>query len=126
MARQQTLQQERASHAWQAVENVDTKSFKKEYGSLVRGLPAMIQTDGLAHTLAFLKAKGKEHHLSAYQTISSWALRQDKQKGDLILHLLNCETNEYRRIANETLAYLQWLKRFVEAKGWKSDENGDK
>lgn len=122
MSQQQTLQQKRASHAWHAVEEVDKKSYKKDYGSLVRGLPAMIQTDGLAHTLAFLKAKGKDHHVSAYGTISRWVLGElGKGQGDLLEHLLNCSTIDYRRATSEALAYLQWLKRFVEARGWKSE-----
>jgi CRISPR-associated protein Cmr5 len=125
MTNQQTLQQERASHAWEAVEVVDRKkSIQKEYGSVVRGLPAMIQTDGLAHTLAFLKAKGKEHHLSAYNAVSTWVMQHMNQTGDLLEFLLKCSTNEYRQATTEALAYLHWLKRFVEAKGWKSEDNG--
>lgn len=131
MTQQQTLQQKRAAHAWNAVEQVDKQSFKKDYGSLVRGLPSMIQTDGLAHTLAFLKAKGKDkkesesHHLSAYRTVSQWVLSELGKSGDLLETLLQCSTNDYRRATSEALAYLHWLKRFVEAKGWKN-ENGDR
>jgi CRISPR-associated protein Cmr5 len=125
MTQQQTLQQKRAAHAWSAVEQVDRKSFKKDYGSLVRGLPAMIQTDGLSHTLAFLKAKGKDHHKSAYGTLSQWVMSEIGKDGDLLEHLLSCGTNEYRRATSEALAYLHWLKRFVEAKGWKN-ETGDR
>ncbi|MDW8172388.1 MAG: type III-B CRISPR module-associated protein Cmr5 [Anaerolineae bacterium] len=125
MTQQQTLQQRRAAHAWEAVEQVDKKSFKKDYGSLVRSLPAMIQTDGLAHTLAFLNAKGKEHHKSAYNTVSQWVMSQLGKSGNLLEALLEFSTNDYRRATSEALAYLHWLKRFVEAKGWKN-ENGDK
>lgn len=127
MSNQQTLQQKRAQNAWEAVEAVDKQSFKEYYGSLVRGLPAMIQTNGLAHTLAFLKSKGKAHHQSAYDTLGAWVISQLKQpdKQDLLTYLLECQTNDYRRATTEALAYLQWLKRFVEAKGWKN-EDGDR
>ncbi len=125
MSQQKTLQQKRASHAWEEVEQIEGTSFKKDFGSLVRGLPAMIQTDGLAHTLAFLKAKGKDHHNKAHDIVGRWVLGQKDQKGDLLLYLLSCDTTEYRRTTTEAMAYLHWLKRFVEAKGWKNDENGD-
>jgi CRISPR-associated protein Cmr5 len=123
MTQQQTLQQKRAAQAWKDVEGVDKESYKKEYGSLVRGLPAMIQTDGLAHTLAFLKAKGKgdpNQHTKAYQHVSASVL---EGKPDLLEHLLSCDTSEYRRLTVEALAYLHWLKRFVEAKGWNKDDS---
>ncbi len=116
---QQTLQQERAKHAFGKVENAAKTKSAKEYGSLVRGLPAMIQTDGIGAALAFLKAKGKEHHLSAYGHLDDW-LRQPKQfnfQGDLLEWLLTQPTSVYRQVANEAVAYLLWLKRFAEAKG---------
>jgi len=116
---QQTLQQRRAGHAFKKVEGATKTKSAKEYGSLVRGLPAMIQTDGIGATLAFLKAKGKEQHLSAYGHLDDW-LGQDDQfgfKADLLEWLLTQPTPVYRQVANEAIAYLLWLKRFAEAKG---------
>lgn len=124
---QQTLQQERAKHAYARVNVLETvpPARQKKYGSLVRGLPAMIQTDGLGATLAFLQAKGEEHHLYAYSHLGDW-LTQPEQfdfKGDLLAWLLNQSTSVYRQVTNETLAYLVWLKRFAEAKNWSDDPN---
>lgn len=119
---QQTLQQQRAAHAWQQVEKVAQSD--KEYGSLVRGLPAMIQHDGLAPTLAFLKAKGKNkedtHYCRAYKQLSDWVKSQisfGKNSDDLLECLINNGSTTYRHATTEALAYLSWLKRFVEAKG---------
>jgi CRISPR/Cas system CMR-associated protein Cmr5 small subunit len=43
---QQTLQQKRAQHAYGKVKALDERTTQvKEYGSLVRGLPAQIQID---------------------------------------------------------------------------------
>lgn len=126
-SRQQTLQQERAANAWAAVEEVEQRysKAKKEYGSLVRGLPALIQTDGLGQTLAFLKAKGKgedaNHHSIAYQHLNGWVMAQLGAKGDLLESLLQTDSATYRRATSEALAYLQWIKRFAEAKDWQSD-----
>lgn len=66
LSNQQTLQQQRAASAFQQVEMIDqdrtiSDKQKKEYGSLARGLPAMIQIDGLGHALAFLKAKASNN-----------------------------------------------------------------
>lgn len=125
-SQQQTLQQERAKHAWQKVKDVEEGQLKeeqrKEYSSLVRGLPAMIQHDGLAPALAFLKAKGKEHHKTAYAQLQSWMRLQMGFQDDLIEFLLDNNSLTYRQATTEALAYLNWLKRFTEAKGW--SDNG--
>jgi CRISPR-associated protein Cmr5 len=124
---QQTLQQQRAAHAWQQVEQADGElkgQTRKEYGSLVRGLPAMIQHDGLAPTLAFLKAKDKNkqntHHWRAYEQLSDWVKSQvtfEVKSNDLLECLIKNGSKTYRHATTEALAYLSWLKRFAEAKG---------
>ncbi len=125
-SRQQTLQQERAASAWNNIESVRTA--QKDYGSLVRSLPAMIQSDGLAPALAFLKAKAKnnEHsyHMVLFHHISDWVMARMVAQGDLLEALMHCDTADYRRAAVETLAYVSWLKRFAEAQGW-GDATGD-
>ncbi len=121
---QQTLQQKRASHAWDEVESLSDQPGKvtlKEYGSLVRSLPAMIQNDGLAPTLAFIKAKGKPHHLKAYEQLSNWMQHQDcpaRIQGNLLEYTIKQPSTVYRQVMAEVQAYLSWLKRFVEAKDW--------
>lgn len=125
MSQQQTLQQQRAAHAWEQVEAISqtfNKDKRKEYGSLVRGLPAMIQHDGLAPTLAFLVAKDKHKHDSyywkAYSQLSDWVTKQLGIKGDLLEYLIKNDSATYRYASTEALAYLSWLKRFAEAKGF--------
>jgi CRISPR-associated protein Cmr5 len=128
---QQTLQQRRAKHAWECIEHVDQKvpdKTKKKYGSLVRGLPQLIQTDGLGQMLAFLQAKAgddsnSEHGL-AYAHIASWINTEFKLNNNKLLEwLLDQSTADYRRTTAEVLAYVNWLKRFAEAKGWKGEDN---
>jgi CRISPR-associated protein Cmr5 len=121
---QQTLEQRRAAQAWNQTERVDKSLSKKEYGSLVRGLPAMIQTDGLGQTLAFLKAKDKDEHRAAYTNLKEWLAGEFGFTDDLLPWLINQPSDVYRRVTSETQAYLLWLKRFAEAKGWKNEENG--
>lgn len=121
---QQTLQQRRAAHAHAKVTGIERAAFAKEYGSEVRRLPAMIQTDGLGAALAFLLAKGKDQHKEVYHHIEEW-LRQPEQfgfTGDLLEWVLKQPTPVYRQIASETLAYVGWLKRFAEAKDLKAPQ----
>jgi CRISPR-associated protein Cmr5 len=126
---QQTTQQKRATDAYNKVEQIKAlrdDKIKKEYGSLVRGLPAMILTDGLGQALAFLLAKAKEEtnaHSYAYKHLSSWVCSwAGHANQDLLELVLSKSTSEYRQYTNESLAYLHWLKRFVEAANLKSDE----
>jgi len=124
---QQTLQQKRAAHAWGCIEKVS--SNQKSYGLLVRGLPSLIQSDGLGQTLAFLKAKagGKQdkEHMVVYNHITAWVQQELNVKGDFLEWLLGQSSTEYRRATVEVLAYLNWIKRFAEAKGWQ-DEGADR
>ncbi len=56
----QKLEQFRAAEAWRAAKKAKEKfpNTYKEYISLVKKLPALISTNGLGQTLAFLAAKG--------------------------------------------------------------------
>jgi len=122
---QQTTEQRRAAQAWKDIQGVDKTSYKKDYGSLVRGFAAMIQQDGLGSALAFLQAKGKEHHLMLDKHLSAWVLKEmgeSSPNGKLLQWLLTQDSTTYRRAATETLAYLGWLKRFAEAQGWSDEE----
>lgn len=125
---QQTLQQKRAAHAWACIEKVPA-GVQKKYGSLVRGLPSLIQSDGLGQTLAFLKAKagGKQdkEHMVAYNHVAAWMQQELGVQGDFLEWLLKQSSTDYRRATAEVLAYLNWLKRFAEAKGWQ-DEGADR
>lgn len=122
MSQQQTLQQKRAAKAYEQVSRISSK----EYGSLVRGLPAMIQGDGLGQTLAFLQAKRKPHHLDAYHHLQEWIAMQPQFSdvgSDLLVWLLKQNSDTYRQVTTEAQGYLTWLRRFVEARGLGDEVN---
>lgn len=127
---QQTLQQQRAKHAWADVDGLKNANYRNEYGTIIRGLPAMILRDGLGHTLAFLQSKkDKPEHKAVYKQISTWVckrLANDESLDLLEGWLLKKSSSDYRRATTEALAYVHWLKRFVEAKGWKSSESDNR
>jgi CRISPR-associated protein Cmr5 len=121
-----TLEQQRATRAWECVDEVTSKSqdFKKKYGSLARKVPTLILTNGLGQTLAFLKAKGKndpaDEHTVLFRHLSRWVLSQvapssPATNGDLLQWVLQNDSASYRRATVEALAFLTWLKRFAEA-----------
>jgi CRISPR-associated protein Cmr5 len=123
----QTLQQKRAQRAWEDVQSVRSKPDPDRYGSLVRGLPAMIKSQGLAPTLAFLDAKGKPHHKAAHSHLSRWVLGQlgAGNEQSLLEWVIKQDSAMYRRATTEAIEYLTWLKRFAEASDLGSVE-GDK
>lgn len=114
----------RAEAAWKAVQEI--AATDKEYGSLAREMPTLIQVNGLAQTLAFLKAKNKPHHphhQNMFQHLSDWVCQQLRLgQGDLLENILRMDSQLYRRATAESLAFLQWLKRFAESKIEKSED----
>jgi CRISPR-associated protein Cmr5 len=104
----------RAEAAWKAVQEI--AATDKEYGSLAREMPTLIQVNGLAQTLAFLKAKNKTHHQNMFKHLSGWVCQQLGLQSNLLESVLGMDSQLYRRATAESLAFLQWLKRFAEAK----------
>lgn len=114
------LDRRRAEVAWQAIQEI--AATDKEYGSLAREMPTLIQVNGLAQTLAFLKAKNKTHHQNIFNHLSGWVCQQLGFQSDLLESVLGMDSQLYRRATAESLAFLQWLKRFAEAKIEKSED----
>lgn len=138
----QTMEQARAKRAWENVSQLDSapSDKQKKYGSWARGLPALIQTNGLGQALAFLKAKGEndpgKHQTLLYRHLARWVflrltgsddpqpLPGNRTTGDLLEWLIHQDSGVYRRATTEALAYALWLRRFAEAKGWSDDQGG--
>ncbi len=126
------LDRSRAMHAWNSIQSVKCQTYKTEYGRLARKIPTLIQVNGLAQTLAFFKAKGKENDpksrkeqfVQVFNHLSEWICnnRLEPGTGDLLDRVLQMDSNKYRFVTNEALAFLQWLKRFAEAELGSEDE----
>ncbi len=112
----QTLEQERAEYAWAKV-----KGQNGNYRSLVKSAPAMVMTNGLMQTLAFLQGKGQKqkHHKDLLVDITGWL----KEKGILsetdfskvMSELYKKSSSEYQRATEEAMAILRWLRHLVDA-----------
>jgi CRISPR-associated protein Cmr5 len=116
---QQTKDQERAAKAWAYVREVHGRAYQKDYKSLAQKLPSYILTNGLGQTLAFLKAKGKgnraDQHEVLFEHLSEWVTSQVGGGNDLLKWVMERDSVAYRRAVTETLAFVNWLKRFAEA-----------
>lgn len=126
-SQRRTIEQERAQQAWKAIDEMRTTGKENDYGSRAKNLPSMIQTNGLGAAMAFLLAKAgkpgtkdyKLHEHMLYQHISRRVVMESPYD-DLMDLIRQADTDAYRRATAEAIAFSIWLKRYVEAEGWKA------
>ena len=128
----QTMQQQRAAYALEAVEKVVARINAKaphdllkasEYLSYASAFPAMIKTNGLGQAAAFYCSKGKGHDSKAhaydtlYKTLSDWLGKEGQpyEKLDLIKGITSEEMPSYMQAQAEALMLLDWVKKFAKA-----------
>lgn len=126
----QTLDQRRAAHAWNAIATLKQcgENERKEYAGEAKKLPIRIMTSGLGQALAFLlaKAKDKKPNLTLlHEHLTDWSLRERGLPGpigrSLLESVIKGNSDFLRQATDEVLAYLQWLNRFAEAEGMRDD-----
>ena len=123
MAEIKSLEQKRAKLAWEFVQFVkdNRRDKQKEFKSVMRKLPAMILTSGLAQTIAFHLGKdiGKPEHEVIDNLAIALSELTDYFKGKTAKELqiaLNDEDHEVHiMLTREALKYATWLKRLAEA-----------
>ena len=122
------IEQGRATHAYKAVDNVEEK-YKKKYKTAAKKAPVLVKTNGLGQTLAFIKSKGGKYDQTKkkiikngydifYEQIGEWlrsdAVNQSVPDGELVKEVIQLESHVYRQVTVETLALLNWIRRFVD------------
>ncbi|MBI4749716.1 MAG: type III-B CRISPR module-associated protein Cmr5 [Acidobacteria bacterium] len=126
MSRQRTIEQARATAAWNNIQEVKGQDFEAKYSSWAKKFPALVLNNGLGQALAFLRAKNKDEHQALYSHFSRWVTSQIYRTSDneLLERLIGSHSNslDYRHATTETLAFAGWLKRFAEAE-LKSEED---
>lgn len=119
------LEQTRAQHAFEAAAGKNA-----EFLNLARGLPQMLQTNGLLATWAFLLAKGESSHLALLRSLASHLrsegiglVREPDAKRLLTSEWTDPRTGpaQLQRLTAEVIAFAGWLKRASEAL---SDQEG--
>jgi CRISPR-associated protein Cmr5 len=122
------MAQKRAAYALESVlhiTNGKSEKEKKEFKAFTAGAPSMILQNGFGQTLAFWQAKGSDKHLALFDISVKWL---SLKKGDVkntfasetdvrqfLQELCSMKQNDYLKAQSETLALLEWIKRFANA-----------
>lgn len=121
------IEEGRASFAFREVKDfVDShrgkKDANKNFKSYIKKMPTMIQVNGLGQTIAFYYSKG-EVYTQIYSIIEK-SLRQrfDNFSADLIEWIVNLDSKQYRIATEETMALLNWMRKFVSGMVEDSDQ----
>lgn len=130
------LEQGRAAFAYTCAEAGEKLEKKKEYKSYVKKMPMLIKTNGLGAAVAFAFAKGskggnpdKKNPWGLFYTqIESWVKEKQLpqlESSKLAQTLTELDSQPYRAVTVEVLAFLNWLKRFADAliEGESQDSN---
>ena len=112
-----TLDQRRAKHAWQAVQQVKERAVqeRKDYKREAKKLPVRIRTAGLGQALAFVQSKQRAGSLIAQ--LDDWVLRHRglrSPEATVLTAIIKGDSSFLRLCTEEVLTYLQWLNRFAE------------
>ncbi len=142
-ARQQTLDQMRAKHAWDTVEEVKDSPKVKDFVGHAKKLPMRIRAAGLGQALAFVASKGTlgdpkdDKYNKSLETLmlrlNDWVLDQRGLRGEskaedpeaMLREITARDAAFLKRATMETMGWLQWVNRFAEAKGLKGDDDSE-
>lgn len=116
-----SIEQGRAKFAYDSVNEVAQDSdmdLKKKYKSGAKKLPVLIKTNGLGQALAFINNRD-DGNIKLYSMIGEWLnnkqLIELSGSTDLVNVIIDQPSNAYRQMTAETLALLNWVRRFVDA-----------
>jgi CRISPR-associated protein Cmr5 len=99
------------------------KNLLKNYRSYVKKIPTMILSNGLGQTLAFIKSKSEKGNAYEliYEQLTEYMrspyttrIQMPEDKKELVEWVISCDSEKYRYITQEILAFLNWLRRFAE------------
>lgn len=107
-----------AKFAFSKISAID--SSNREFRSLARSMPSIIQVNGLGSALAFLCAKKSAGNAQEimYRLLNEWfkdeACLLPVAQGDLMERIVNLDSDAYRLYTNESMNICLWVKRFAE------------
>ena len=129
-----TMAQKRAKYALEKVlQSMQRISDKDKFSSFTAGAPAMILQNGFGQTLAFWLTKGTKNgridsndkHIILFDIVKDWLSLQDGDtrnnyaiagdRVDLMRQISAMNQNQFLSVQIETLALLEWVKRFANA-----------
>ena len=117
----QTIEQQRAAHALNAVLAVASPSVEKKkqqaYRSAARSLPAHLMIQGIGQTLAML-ATEEAPVCGLYLTLQDWLTRTGgplAPEKDVLIAITTMDQNHYIAAQAEAVKLAGWLKKFAAA-----------
>lgn len=123
-----TLGQKRAEFALNKVTNI-SEDRKEKFKPFSAGAPSMILQNGFGQAIAFWLAKGKNkdnEHMVMFHMVKEWlSYEKDDVKNNFVKKTNNpkefieaistMSQHKYLTAQTETLALLEWVKRFANA-----------
>jgi CRISPR-associated protein Cmr5 len=117
-----TTEQRRAKAAWEQVNSLKDNEIEN-FSTVADGAASLIQKVGFGQAMALWLSKKKKHKQLA-NFLAEWLLKDshsnERAKGkkgeELMETLLEKSSTEYRRLTNEAIAYLNWIKQFAKAR----------
>ncbi|OPX37913.1 MAG: type III-B CRISPR module-associated protein Cmr5 [Desulfobacteraceae bacterium 4484_190.1] len=122
-----TLGQKRAQFALEKVMAIP-EGTKKKFEPFSKGAPSMILQNGFGQTLAFWASKAKDNneHTAMLSLIKEWLsysqndihndfVPRTKTNQEFFQAISTMSQSKYLAAQNETLALLEWVKRFANA-----------
>ncbi len=118
-----SLEQQEAMYALQSVKKVREEDTSEDYFIQVKRLPAMVLTNGLGHSLAFLRSKAanksadKSGHRALFDDIAGWLQEIEvyPSEGEIMEHIMKGSMNKYLEAQSHVMRLLTWLVRFANA-----------
>jgi CRISPR-associated protein Cmr5 len=124
-----TLGQKRAEFALNKVLGITkdlNEKAKKEFKSFSAGAPSMILQNGYGQALAFWLSKKTAKHFNLFDIVMNWlsydngkdvknAFASEKERKEFIKELSEMDQSKYLAAQKESLALLEWVKRFANA-----------
>ncbi|HQP50151.1 MAG TPA: type III-B CRISPR module-associated protein Cmr5 [Spirochaetota bacterium] len=113
-----TLGQKRAEFSLRKITGI---KINKEFTSLANSAPSMILQNGLGLTAAFWKQKSNGTREDRYASLLEWVrewlseckILKSTDVGSFFISLSECEQMKYLEAQKETLALLEWVKRYA-------------
>jgi len=113
------IEQFRAKTAYDFVKSVADSQLndkaKGKYKSNTKKLPIYIKTNGLGQSLAFIRKR--EGWDKIYEQLTNWFQQNNfiPSGKDLVEEVIpQMESDLYRHMTKECLAFLNWMRRFVD------------
>jgi len=120
-----TLGQKRAEYALGKVTTIRTET-KEKFKTFSSGAPSMILQNGFGQALAFWVSKGKPEHKVMFELVRDWLSYENNDVCNRFVErtgspkeffeaISRMTQREYLAAQKETLALLEWVKRFANA-----------